>query len=170
MSEDQQPARPPRSKLDYLYQEVLGEIDELLKRIEGIDLDLSNQVQAAEAQLAATVGKLVQASKGIEAVTEKHKEAIQQWTAAKAEEGRQAVQKAGSEQAAELRRIVEQVLQEQAGRALAGAAASIQSAAAVQKEAANRMQVAWGVGIAALFAAAIIGGIIGGYVTTWIAK
>lgn len=170
MSEEQQPARPPRSKLDYLYQEVLGEIDELLKRIEGIDLDLTNQVKRAEDQLAATVGKVVAASKGIENATDKHREAIQQWTAAKADEGRQAVQMAASKEAADLRRVVTDVLNEHAGRALAGAVTAIQSAAAAQQEASNRLRVAWKVGIAALFAAAIVGGIIGGYVTTWMHK
>lgn len=170
MSEEQQPARPPRSKLDYLYQEVLGEIDELLKRVEGIDLDLTNEVKKAEDQLAATVGKLVVAAKGIENASDKHRDFIQQWAAAKVEEGRQAVQMAASKEAADLRTIVREVLDAQAGRALSGAATAIQRAAEAQQQAANRLRVAWGIGIAALFAAAIIGGIIGGYVTTWIAK
>jgi hypothetical protein len=119
-----------RTKLDFLYQEVLGEVDQLLKRIESVDLDLTEQVQAAETQLAGTVGKLVMAAKGIEDVTEQHKKAIHEWTATKANEAARKIAKAAGEEVDNVR----MAMNELAGGALANAANALNGATEERKQ------------------------------------
>lgn len=153
-----------------LIAELLGDVGRLHDEIKALDERLPAVIANAEDQLAASVGRLSQVAKNIEAVTEKHKEAIQQWTAAKAEEGLLSIQKSAAQEAAALRKVVEQALQEQADRALAGAAAALRATATAQEDAASKMKGVGKVVISAVIAAGLFGGIIGALLTTWMAK